>query len=303
MSLTTHSPRQLSRLAIAASALTIVVAGAGCIDLTGAVDAYVQSEEKRFFTTGTPDVSLSTFDGAIEIRSWDKAEVEIIIERHASSKAVLDEIEIQSQQDGNKVTVNVTAPKRSGFMGFSRSAKLIVQLPTFSNVAAKSGDGSIELARITGRLDLRTGDGSIRGRDLAGDVKAATGDGAVNLDGLDGSLDIETGDGSVALSGKLTAVRARTGDGSLAIHADPGSLTASGWDLTTGDGAITLELPPVFDAELDAHTGDGRIQIQDVPLSNRTEQNDKSTIRGQLGSGGGPVRLRTGDGSITIRHS
>jgi DUF4097 and DUF4098 domain-containing protein YvlB len=298
MRVQTRSSRRLLPTMIAASFL----AGSGCIALTSAGDNYVQSEEKRFFTTGTPDVTLSTFDGGIEIRSWDREEVQVFVERRASSREALEGIEIQSQQNGNQVTVNVTAPKADGFLNFSRSAKLIVSMPAFSNVVAKSGDGGITVSRITGRLDLRTSDGSIRGNDLAGDIKATTGDGAIRLDGLDGSLDIQTGDGSVTLSGKLTAVRAHTGDGSVAVHADPGSLAAAGWDLTTGDGAVTLVLPTMFDGELDAHTEDGRIRIEDVALSNLTGRSRRDTIRGRLGSGGGAVRVRTRDGSITVRR-
>ena len=32
------------------------------------------------------------------------------------------------------------------------------------------------------------------------------------------------------------------------------------WDITTGDGSVSLYLPTGFGAELDAHTGDGTIR-------------------------------------------
>ena len=32
------------------------------------------------------------------------------------------------------------------------------------------------------------------------------------------------------------------------------------WDITTGDGSVTLYLPPDFSAELDARTSDGGIR-------------------------------------------
>ena len=44
--------------------------------------------------------------------------------------------------------------------------------PAASDVAARSGDGSIDVERITGRLELKSGDGSIHGRDLGGAVTA-----------------------------------------------------------------------------------------------------------------------------------
>ena len=78
-------------------------------------------------------------------------------------------------------------------------------MPRDGNVAAKSGDGSIRIEHVRGRLELRTGDGSIRATDIGGQLTLATGDGSVTLDDVDGDLDVDTGDGSVSVAGKLGA--------------------------------------------------------------------------------------------------
>jgi len=294
------------RATFVVGSFVLLLVGPGCINLDGAdFNKYVEREEKRFSTGGTPDVVLSTFDGAIEIRAWDKPEVEVIIEKRATSKEAAATIEIHADQKGNQVTVDVKTQKTSGFgihFNYSRSAKLIVSVPATANIAARSGDGSIDVDRISGRLELRTGDGSIRGRNLAGDVRAHTGDGSIKLEGVNGALDVDTGDGSVTASGKMTSVRARSGDGSVTIHADAGSAPESDWDIVTGDGSVTLELPDGFNGELDAHTGDGGIRMSDITLSNVSGKISRNNVRGRLGSGGRNVRLRTGDGSITLRH-
>jgi len=294
------------RGSLVAASVMVLLAGTACIDLVSAdLNKYVEREEKRFATSGTPDVSLSTFDGSIEIRPWDKSEVEVIVEKRAVDKDAAATIEVHARQDGNRVTVDVKTQKTSGF-GFHfnhRSAKLIVSAPASSNISAASGDGSIDVARISGHLELRSGDGSIQGRELNGDVRAHTGDGSIRLDGVNGTLDVDTGDGSVAASGKLTSVRARTGDGSVTVRAGAGSAAETDWTITTGDGSVTLELPDGFNGELDAHTGDGRIHMNDITLSNVTGEIGRNTVRGRLGSGGRSVRLRTGDGSITLRKA
>lgn len=289
------------------------LAAPACVDIIGADFKYVEREEKRFSTTAKPQVSLGTFDGPIEIRPWDRPEVLVVIEKRALNKDGVAPITVRAEQDGNRITVDVTAP-RSGHGGLfgvnGRSAKLIVSLPASSDVTAKSGDGSIDVESLTGRLDLRSGDGSIRGRSLIGDVNAHTGDGSIHLDAVDGALNVDTGDGSIRVTGKLTTVRARTGDGSMTIHADPGSTTAGDWDLTTGDGSVTLEIPDGFNGELDAHTGDGGVHVSDLSIADTSGSDDgvrhsrrKNSVRGRLGSGGKSVRIRTGDGSITLRRS
>ena len=84
---------------------------------------------------------------------------------------------MKATQDGNHLEVAVTEPhNRGGFnLDFNnhRSAKLIVSMPATSDVSARSGDGSIDIEQISGKLQLRSGDGSIRGRMLCGDGERA----------------------------------------------------------------------------------------------------------------------------------
>ena len=296
-----------ARATIAAGAFAVLVTGPGCIDIVGAdLGKYVEREEKRFAVAGKPDVSLSTFDGAIEIRPWDKAEVQVVIEKRGRNKEATDAIEVHAEANGNHIEVRVTTPRTSGMgfhFNFSRSARLIVSVPASADIKANSGDGAIDIEHVAGRVELRSGDGNIRGRSLGGDVTAHTGDGSIRLDGVNGKLTADTGDGSIIAMGRMTMVHARSGDGSVTIQADKGSAADGDWDITTGDGSVTLAVPEDFGAELDAHTGDGSIRMHDITLSNVTGEIGKRNVRGRLGSGGPSLRVRTGDGSITLKRS
>lgn len=294
-----------TRLAFAPAALAALLSGA-CVDIVGSeLGRYIEPEEKRFSTTGKPDVDVSTFDGSIEIRPWDRSEVVVIVEKRGASKAQTDRIEVRSNQDGNRVTVEAKMPESMRGWGFHNdrgTARLIVSVPADSNVTAHSGDGSIDIARVNGKVELTSGDGAIHASEIAGQLRVHTGDGSIRVDDVNGVLDLDTGDGSVFASGKLTTVRARTGDGSISIQAGPGSAAADDWNVTTGDGSVTVELPDGFGGELDAYTGGGRIHADDIAVSNLRDQDRRRTLRATLGSGGHTVRLRTGDGSITLRR-
>ena len=70
--------------------------------------------------------------------------------------------------------------------------------------------------------------------------------------------------------------------------------------LRSGDGGITLRLPDDLSADLDAHTGDGSIDLDlQVTVSGAITS---STVRGKLGAGGPPLKVQTGDGSIHLRR-
>ena len=276
------------RTSLAAAALATGLFGLGCVDIVGSdLGRYVEREEKHFAIAGKPDLSVRTFDGSIEIRPWDKADVQVVVEKRGRDKSDIANIEVQTQQNGNHVEVLVkdTPMHGIGIHFGGRSAKLIVSMPASADVSARSGDGSIDVEGLTGHIQLQSGDGAIHAARVGGDI------------------DVHTGDGSVTLSGKLTGVRARSGDGSVTIHADSGSTAGNDWDIATGDGSVTLAIPDDFGAELDAHTGDGGIHMQDVTLSNVTGTIGRNSLRGRLGNGGHNVRVRTGDGSITLKRS
>ena len=86
------------------------------------------------------------------------------------------------------------------------------------------------------------------------------------------------------------------------------------WDISTGDGSVTMYLPPDFGAELDARTSDGGIrnelrvasQAEAEDSSARrhdSDENSRRAVRGRIGGGGKLLKIRTGDGSIRLRAS
>jgi DUF4097 and DUF4098 domain-containing protein YvlB len=296
------------RLVLGGAVVTASILGSACVVSVDS-QGQIAREEKRYTVTGTPELRLTTFDGSIEIQAWDKPDVAIDVEKRGATKEAVDNLEIKTSQDGNLIELEVKRPRAESFSGIgfhqSASARLIVSVPKDVNVIARSGDGSIQIERVRGRLELRTGDGSIRASEVSGDLILDTGDGSITVEGARGSLQLDTGDGGVNVSGRLTSVKLHTGDGSIVYRAEPGTEMSDNWEITTGDGGVTLYLPPGFNAELDAHTGDGAIR-NDLSISSEVEsdrEHSRRTLRGRLGSGGKQIRVRTGDGTIRLRVS
>jgi DUF4097 and DUF4098 domain-containing protein YvlB len=294
--------------AVIAAPILAATLGSGCVVSVDSQGQIVR-EEKRYTVKGVPDLRLTTFDGSIEIQSWEKPDVAIDIEKRGATREAVDALEIKSDQQGNRIELEVKRPRSETFSGLgfyqSASAKLIVSVPRDTNVIARSGDGSIRIERVNGRLELRTGDGSIHASDVGGDLILNTGDGSITVEGARGKIDLDTGDGGVNVTGTLTGVKLHTGDGSIVYRAEPGSEMSDNWDITTGDGGVTLYLPSGFGAELDAHTGDGSIR-NDLDIASGPEvehAESRRTLRGRLGGGGKQIRIRTGDGTIRLRPS
>lgn len=277
-------------------------------------------DTRTYTVTGQPDVVLDTFDGAIEVHSWDRSEVEVEIEKRAMEQSLIDEIKVEAEQTGNRIVIRITGPRRAEFRGLtignnvSPTARLRVAVPRLSNVDVKSGDGSILAESVDGKIVLNTSDGRVTASRLAGDIQIRSGDGSLRLDHMSGKLDLETEDGSISLDGRFAVLRAKTGDGAIRVSVDPDAVMNDNWDLETRDGTVQLTLPSTFHAEIDAETRDGSVrsthpqlrdQIEDGrrPGDDRDDRRDSRRIlRTRMGDGGKTIRLRTGDGSIRIER-
>ncbi len=234
----------------------------------------------RYPLQGRPEVHVKTGDGSVRVETGEATAVQARVTTEGW-KIAPGEVTITQSQSGNRIEIDVRLPKGQwGWSPGGRSVSLVLRVPAQAD------------------LDVQTGDGSITADGLQGEIRLHTGDGAIRATGLAGRLQADTGDGHLDVRGRFDALDLRTGDGGIEAAAEAGSRVQSAWSLRSGDGGITLRVPAELNADLDAHTGDGRIDL-DRPVS-VTGTVSPSAVRGKLGSGGLPLVLHTGDGSIHV---
>ena len=264
----------LALAALAATACTVTLDGEGVL----------VREERRFTISGTPELILSTADGSIDVRSWDRPEVLVEVEKRAGTEEAAEALEVTASQDGNTIRIDVPRARLDVF-GYNPSVSLRVTAPAALTLRAATLDGAVVAGRLDGTIDVRTGDGPIR------------------LDQVSGQITANTGDGSITVRGRFDTLRADTGDGPMSIEVDGGSAMNDDWHLTTSDGSITVRLPRDFNAELDAQSGDGTIAL-DGQLRARASgsggNDGTAVLRTRLGAGGRTLLLRSGDGPIRV---
>ncbi len=120
-----------------------------------------------------------------------------------------------------------------------------IKIDGAARVEAKTGAGDLAVSRISGEAVLRTGKGHILGTSLNG-VR----------------LDTRTGKGEIALSGHLAGLKAVTGCGEIICRCD---LAEGTYDLRSGSGHISFDLPDGIEVRIDASARHGRIE-SDLPL-------------------------------------
>jgi len=301
---------------LAAACAAVIASGAlAACEVNLNTEGLSARETRSFKVTGRPDVVLDTFDGSVEVHSWDRDEVEVEIEKRAMEQDLIDQITIDVEQEGNRVVVRVKGPadrERGALtigMHISPSARLRVAIPRAANLDVRSGDGSISVEEVGGRIVLATEDGRVTAARLSGDIHVRTFDGSIRFERVSGRLDVETNDGSIGIQGAPSALHVKTGDGSIRVRVDADAAMVADWDVTTGDGTVVLTLPASFDAEVDAETSDGVVRSSHPSLRDDTgdrrravDRDDRRerrrTLRATMGAGGKTIRVRTGDGSI-----
>ncbi|MEP6636077.1 MAG: DUF4097 family beta strand repeat-containing protein [Acidobacteriota bacterium] len=235
----------------------------------GSSDRYTERESKSFAVSGTPNVNVVTFDGAITVHGWDKPEVMYTANKRAGDPQELKQISIQTEQQGSSVSIIARSDEDNGVVS------LDVYLPRTATLHVSSGDGSLNLDGVSGDLTLRTGDGSIEVSDGHGQLQVNTGDGSIRIAKFAGGVDARTGDGSISLDGRFNALAARTGGGSI-------SLTVP------ADSDFTIE------TNADDIDNNGLNMSEDVAASKRVR-------RWKVGRGGTVFVLNTGDGKIVLQ--
>jgi DUF4097 and DUF4098 domain-containing protein YvlB len=232
---------------------------------------FTSQETKTFTVSGSPRVNITTFDGHVTVRGWDKAEVSFTATKHAEDDESLRQISLRSEQQGQVISVNAVNPNQ-----YNGSVSLEVFVPRQATVHVSSGDGAVSLDGVSGDLTLRSGDGSIEVANSAGQLQVNTGDGSIQISKFDGQLDARTGDGAIALDGSFNALSARTGSGEISLVVPAGS-------------SFTIETNAP-----DEISNEGFIVAEDITPSPRLK-------RWKIGNGGKVFVLRTGDGRISLR--
>jgi hypothetical protein len=270
------------------------------VALLMAVPRTAQADEwhKTYTVSGKPTVHVETNDGGVRVTTWDGKQIEVRIET-VGWKIDDSEVRIIERQTGDRLDFEARVPRFNWNSAFSRrSLRIELRIPREADLNVNTGDGSVETGNNIGLVDIRTGDGHISVRGAKGDVRLSTGDGHIEAMNLDGRLEASSGDGRIDVDGRLDSMNLKTNDGSIDARVLRGSRMATSWSVRSGDGAVTLRLPADFQADLDAHTGDGRITTE-FPIT-ASGKISRSDIRGKLNGGGPALTARTGDGSIQI---
>ena len=243
---------------------------------------FADNWSKNWAMSGTPELHVDAGDGSVSISIGSGGRIDAEITTRGW-KIAPGEVTVTERQAGNRVDLEVHVPKVHGNY-HDRQIRIEIRVPRDLEAFIHTGDGSIVMNGLNGKIQAATGDGSIEAADLGG------------------TLEAHSGDGHIKVQGRLDNVNIGTGDGSIEAEFSPGSHMNADWRMQSGDGHVTVRLPRDFPLNLDARSGDGSVTV-DMPMTVESVSKEHNEMRGKIDGGGQTLTIRTGDGSIHLQRS
>lgn len=211
-------------------------------------------------------IRINDTNGSITIKTWDRPEVSIQVEKRASTEDYLKEIEVAIDASPHDLSIRTTFPHH-----------LLSWL-------WNGGGGSVNFTLLVpSTVNLH-------------DITVVNG--GVTIEGVGGSIEAHTVNGNVRVAGARGDTEVSTVNGS--IRTEVTTLGAAGQlHLSTINGSIVALLAHDVNATVSASTVNGGTSCE-LPIR-LTEESSRHGLHGILGAGGGSISASTVNGSVHLQ--
>ena len=247
-------------------------------------------------------LTVRNANGKTRVYGENREDIEIRVTKSVGADCpdkaakLLDSIHLQNAEAGEILDVEVQIPRRCSRHGL---ADLELRVPRDTEVSLSSNNGKISLQGLERSIQARSSNGSVSICEVSGDIDVTTANAKVTCRSTQGHLRAHSSNGKIEVGGHHGSIDASTSNGVIKASLD--ELGETGVSLKTSNGRITLELPEAPDADVDIHVENGHIR-NDLDLDlEHTASDSADRVRGRIGKGGTPIRLRTSNGTISLR--
>jgi hypothetical protein len=176
------------------------------------------------------------------------------------------------------------------------SVDLEVRVPRGVRVEVNASNGKVCVSCLGAGLRVRSSNVAVRVEDVRGDVEIQASNAKVHCSGILGKLLARTSNGKIEVERHRGPIDASSSNG--LIHAELDEVVG-GVVLATSNGRIAIDLPDAVDADVDLRVDNGVIRNQ--RSLEHVQRSSGGRLTGTLGRGGVPIKVRTSNGSISLR--
>jgi len=260
-----------------------------------------RAENEETVTIPRPEtgaIKIDNANGRTRVVGEDREDIEVHLSKVAraeseeQARALLEGIGLLTREEGDHQLIDFDVPR-----SWNRRGRVDVELrvPRDLKVSVVAANGRICLSGLRAAVRARSSNGAVRVENVTGDIDIATSNAKVSAACTCGRLVARSSNGKIELEDHRGSVDAHTSNG--AIHCVLAELGKSGIVLATSNGRIVLELPEAVDGDVDIRVDNGVIRsAREFAGSQRSGR-----LKGTLGRGGAPIKLRASNGTISLR--
>jgi DUF4097 and DUF4098 domain-containing protein YvlB len=258
------------------------------------------TETLRFPAPRGEVLRLQNTNGRTRVLGEDRSDVEVraaMTARAESSEAarrMLSQIRIVGHEVEGALELEVEVPRKWNRRGY---ANLELHVPRATHLEISNPNGKVCIEGVRGKVQVRSSNGSVRVEEVEGDVDISTSNAKICCSGNEGRLLARSCNGKIEIDEHRGSIDASTSNAT--VRAALERLGKQGVYLATSNGRVVLDLPEAVDADVDLWVDNGTIR-NDRELDSASRDTD-GRVLGRLGHGGALVKLRTSNGSISLR--
>ena len=225
---------QLSRYAVSILAVGLAMALPALADDCD----HVEPRQEFVDAGGVERVEIDASAGFLRVTGRSGADlVRVEAEACASSKSLLEKIQLTVRRSGDRVRIVAEVPDSSWGDWNNSTARLDmdVELPAGVELEIDDGSGAIEVRNV-GSLEIDDGSGEIEVHEVAGDLRIDDGSGSIEATDVRGIVEIEDGSGEIDLRSVREVLIEDDGSGSIDIDEVEGDVMVR----SDGSGSITV---------------------------------------------------------------
>lgn len=258
-------------------------------------------ESHRFETPRGGALRVDNANGKTRVIGEDRSDIEVRLRKVARAESeegarwLVDAIRLDAREEGGVFVLGFEIPGRWNRKGF---VDVEVHAPRSLRVDLVATNGRVCVEGLRSAVRCKSSNGTIRIENVVGDISVATSNAKVMTHCTCGRLRARSTNGKIDLEEHRGSVDASTSNGM--IHCDLSALGAEGVVLTTSNGRISLDLPEEVDGDVDIRVDNGVIRTARKVAGCPGGAEQGGRMKGTLGRGGVPIRLRASNGTISV---
>lgn len=256
-------------------------------------------ETVRFGTPRSRTLRVENANGKTRILGEERDDVEVRLQKIAraeseeAAKVLAESTRLVATETDASLDLEIAMPRRWNRRGV---VNMEIRVPRGTRVEISASNGRVCIQGLRASVKAHSSNGAVSVEQIEGDVEVQSSNARVHCASVHGRLVARTSNGKIEILRHRGGLDAATSNGLIDAQIDElgGPVV-----LATSNGKIAVALPEQVDADVDVRVDNGIIRSQRSLC--RCTHSTGGRLTGQLGKGGTSVKLRTSNGSVSVR--